>query len=249
MAVARRSALMALVLALLMEYARHLVRAQGAAEQRRPFSQHTDCGSCVAAGYGWSERKHKCGGFAHKRCDRPGSGKAEVPQHLRPKLPHRLPHSAWLPRVTLSTLQSNATLSSGSLPFILTDSAATWRATQGSWNTSSLAAAYGTEQVDYYSHSLQNFFEDSGGKPTPLAQAVDEFDSSRDTDPSAIPYIIWRTTEASWKSLEPDISPLPSFFASQTSLLKECAAKGASSPEVHASRWADLFSLLSASEQ
>ena len=220
-------------------------RAQQAS---KPFSQHADCGSCVAAGYGWSERKQKCGGFAHKRCDLTNTGEMLMPQHdPRPTFPHRFPHSAWLPRVTLATLQSNATLSSGSLPFILTDSAAAWPATRGGWNTSSLAAAYRTEQVDYYPHSLRNFFEDSGSHPTPLAQAMQQFDSSKGADFAAAPYIIWRTTASAWRRLEPDISPLPSFFASQTKLLNDCATKGATSDEERAARWENLFSLLSAS--
>ena len=165
-----------------------------APQASKPFSRHTDCGSCVAAGYGWSERKQKCGGFAHQRCDLATSGETVVEQHDRPTFPHRFAHSAQLPRVTLATLQSNATLSSGSLPFILTDGATAWPATRGGWNTSSLAAAYPTEQVDYYPHSLRNFFEDSGSRPTPLAQAMAQFDSRRGADPSAAPYIIWRTT-------------------------------------------------------
>ena len=74
---------LALALDLLMEHPHYLVQAQGGAteQRRRAFSQHTDCGSCVAAGYGWSERKQKCGGFAHKYCDLAGSGEMVVPQH------------------------------------------------------------------------------------------------------------------------------------------------------------------------
>jgi len=32
------------------------------------FVQHTDCASCVAAGFGWSLKKAKCGMFANHEC-------------------------------------------------------------------------------------------------------------------------------------------------------------------------------------
>ena len=37
---------------------------------------HADCGSCVAAGYGWSPTKGKCGGFKNKACPDPATERA-----------------------------------------------------------------------------------------------------------------------------------------------------------------------------
>ena len=35
---------------------------------RPPFTQYADCASCVGAGFGWSVKKGKCGGYANKDC-------------------------------------------------------------------------------------------------------------------------------------------------------------------------------------
>ena len=219
------------------------------------FDGLTSCTACVASGYGWSVKKSKCGMFANRDCDggsapppRPDPQCEGAQRRSRPSLPHRFDHSMWLPRVTLAELLSNATLASGALPFVLTDSTGGWPATRGGWNTSSLAALYPAQQVDYYPHSLQNFFEDSGGQPTPLARAMEQFDAGRsDDDSEAVPYIIWRHSARSWGALASDISPLPEFFSSQTRLLRQCIAKGASSDQESAARWENLFSLLSTS--
>ena len=32
------------------------------------FGRYTDCASCVGAGFGWSLKKGKCGGYANKEC-------------------------------------------------------------------------------------------------------------------------------------------------------------------------------------
>jgi pyruvate/2-oxoglutarate dehydrogenase complex dihydrolipoamide acyltransferase (E2) component len=37
----------------------------------RAFRKHTSCEPCVAAGFGWSTRLGKCGGYANKACDEP----------------------------------------------------------------------------------------------------------------------------------------------------------------------------------
>jgi hypothetical protein len=34
--------------------------------------KHSDCESCVAAGFGWSLKKSKCGGFKNAKCPRSG---------------------------------------------------------------------------------------------------------------------------------------------------------------------------------
>ena len=39
------------------------------AQADRLFDELTTCTECVAAGYGWSTRKQRCGGYRNKRCD------------------------------------------------------------------------------------------------------------------------------------------------------------------------------------
>ena len=34
----------------------------------KPHAQFTTCRGCVSAGFGWSEKKQRCGGFANKEC-------------------------------------------------------------------------------------------------------------------------------------------------------------------------------------
>jgi hypothetical protein len=41
-------------------------------------SDHLDCTSCVAAGFGWSPTRNRCGGFSNKQCDF-GGASAEQP--------------------------------------------------------------------------------------------------------------------------------------------------------------------------
>ena len=98
----------------------------------KPWSAHADCRSCVGAGFGWSIRRARCGMFATTTC---GEGSEE---RRAPQMPNRMPHSAWLPRVRLAELLGNQTLLGGGLPFVLTDSATAWPATQGRWSTAFL---------------------------------------------------------------------------------------------------------------
>ena len=35
----------------------------------KAFARFTDCQTCIAAGYGWSRRKNKCGGYKNHACD------------------------------------------------------------------------------------------------------------------------------------------------------------------------------------
>ena len=49
------------------------------------FAQHVDCASCVGAGFGWSAKKSKCGGYANKEC--PASSPSPPPQPPSPPSP------------------------------------------------------------------------------------------------------------------------------------------------------------------
>ena len=49
-----------------------------AAPSERSFRQHTACEPCVAAGFGWSVRLGKCGGYANQLCGGGSSGGGKV---------------------------------------------------------------------------------------------------------------------------------------------------------------------------
>ena len=44
------------------------VKVVAAPPPPKTHKQFTDCGGCVAAGFGWSVKKGKCGGYANKNC-------------------------------------------------------------------------------------------------------------------------------------------------------------------------------------
>jgi hypothetical protein len=195
------------------------------------FDQIRSCTECIAAGFGWSVRKGKCGHFANFECH--SSPAAARP---RPVLKHRLKHSEWLPRVTVSELQKNATLRSGGLPFVLVGAMEGWPA-RGLWNVSHFAKAHADEHVDFFARGLKDFFTDySEGVEWP--DAARKFEAGRLAQNS--PYIIWRNTLESWNEIAPQISPLPTFFDGQTALLRECLASGVSQAEGE-ERWSQLF--------
>ena len=50
--------------------------AGAAQSQQADFSRYTDCASCVAAGYGWSTTKRRCGGFSNTQCPGPDAAAA-----------------------------------------------------------------------------------------------------------------------------------------------------------------------------
>ena len=62
---------------------------QALQRERPSFELHASCEPCVAAGFGWSVRLGKCGGFANKRCEgapSSGDGLAEENRALQSEL-------------------------------------------------------------------------------------------------------------------------------------------------------------------
>jgi hypothetical protein len=209
------------------------------------FDQIRSCTECIAAGFGWSVRKGKCGHFANYDCPSGVHGHmggqkrgSEEQRDERPVLPHRFPHSAWLPRITLDELRTNETLQSGTVPFVLVGAAEHWLA-RSLWNVSWFVAQHPKLDVDFYNNGLRNFFQDHAEHHS-WAEAGPKFDAGRG-GPTA-PYIIWRHTVDSWDALAPHIDGLPDFFNSQTAMLRECVTTGSDSDSQE--RWDKLFSML-----
>jgi hypothetical protein len=51
---------------------------------RSHFDQYTTCATCVAAGYGWSSAKGRCGGFANRQCSASDAARQEEEEGSRP---------------------------------------------------------------------------------------------------------------------------------------------------------------------
>jgi hypothetical protein len=110
-----------------------------------PRNFHT-CENCVANGFGWSEQKQKCGGYATTSCkpassadaaaDSAATGAAAGPapspttggaDTTQGDAPSRAPLTE-LVRITMSELQQMPDLLEGGTPFVLTDATEDWRA-------------------------------------------------------------------------------------------------------------------------
>jgi len=65
--------------------------SQRGTDMRATFAKLRDCGTCVAAGYGWCPMQRKCGGFANKEC---GLG----PNYVAAGTPPSTTSSSQLPR-------------------------------------------------------------------------------------------------------------------------------------------------------
>ena len=67
------------------------------------FDSLTSCEDCVAAGFGWSVRKAKCGGYSNRDCSQCGSARHELAQAvdaaLRRYEPCATPHECFGARI------------------------------------------------------------------------------------------------------------------------------------------------------
>ena len=74
-------------------------------QHRQHFKQLEACEPCVAAGFGWSAKRGRCGGFANRECPAataPAAG-----------------HGASIRRMTAAELVADSWFAAGKAPFVL----------------------------------------------------------------------------------------------------------------------------------
>eukprot|EP01052_Picozoa_sp_SAG31_P046748 SAG31_NODE_9064_length_1341_cov_1.286634_2_plen_126_part_00 len=102
--------------------------------QALDFGRWAQCEHCVAAGFGWSEKRQKCGGFQNRVC--PASSD-ESARKAKPR-PIR--------RLTAAQLAADEVFSAGQEPFVLLAGGAVGRQLQN-WSIMTTAAAFPTANV------------------------------------------------------------------------------------------------------
>jgi hypothetical protein len=165
-----------------------LTMAATAAQQQRPplAASYTSCSACVAAGFGWSLSRLRCGHFANQRCI--GSGGSSGPLVLPPA--NEPLHPVLVPRVSLAQLHADPTLRGGQAAFILdATTTAPWTALQEWSSLDAVAAQFSPARAcNYYPESRRTvddypfvvpldeaaeFFADAPrGRPFPATRAV-----------------------------------------------------------------------------
>lgn len=129
-----------------------------------------------------------------------------------------------IPYVTLATVGN---LTYGDRPFVLRGAMSGWAA-NGKWNLDHLLRHFSPNIVDYYPRNLYKT-PASGNYPilARMDHAVPGFYNSIQTGGTP-QYIMWRMDLKSWKFLNADMEPVPSFW-DDMGWIEECAAPKTSS--------------------
>ena len=85
--------------------------------QSPDFSQWTQCDACVEAGFGWSFKKLRCGGFANRQCRLPISSNSSNDTVVKPAK-----QLLAVQYMTADELEADINFAAGAAPFVLVPS-------------------------------------------------------------------------------------------------------------------------------